>query len=73
MVPSDVATAMAGGGLTKAGREPLGLRLSWKIQPLTYFVWLTKESTQYGPGGYLAACWVLARDLLITFASIMNL
>lgn len=43
MVPSDVATAIAGGGLTNTGREPLGLRLSWKIQPLTYVAWLTKK------------------------------
>lgn len=42
----------------------------------TYFCCLglaNKKSTQYGPGGYLTACWVLACDLLITFASIMNL
>lgn len=32
-----------------------------------------KKSTQYGPEGYRTACWVLACDLLITFASRMNL
>lgn len=50
MVPSDEATAVAGGGLTKTGREPLGLQLLWKIQLLTYFVWLTKKVHSMGLG-----------------------